>query len=78
LKTKEGEKNNLQRNAKEKYIGQNCRKEEIDLVAQLNQVRTKEDNERLYLILEKVKAKMIGVTKQVLIKDDKKKKMLGL
>jgi len=78
LKINEGEKNNPQRNPKENYIGQNCRKEEIDLVAQLNQVPTKEDNKRLYLILEKAKAKMIGMTKQVPIKDDKKKKMLGL
>jgi len=35
------------------YIGQNCRKEEIDLVAQLNQAPTKEDDERLCLILER-------------------------
>jgi len=36
------------------YIGQNCGKEEIDLVAQLNQAPTKEDNERLCLILERL------------------------
>jgi len=78
LKIKEGEKNNLQRNAKEKYIGQNCRKEEIDLIVQLNEMPTKEDNERLCFILEKAKVKMISAIKQVLIKDDKKKKMLGL
>jgi len=41
-------------------------------------VPTKEDNEKLYLILKKAKAKMIGTTKQAPIKDDKKKKMLGL
>jgi len=35
------------------YIGQNRRKEEIDLVAQLNQAPTKEDDKRLCLILER-------------------------
>jgi len=78
LKTNEGEENNPQKNLKENYIRQNCRKEEINLVAQLSQVPTKEDNKRLCLILEKVKAKMIGTTKQVPIKDVKKKKMLVL
>ena len=78
MKTNKGEKNNVQRNPKENYIGQNYRKEEIDLVVQLNQVPTKEDNERLYFILEKAKVKMISMTKQVPIKDDKKKKMLEL
>ena len=63
---------------KENYIGQNHGKEEIDLVGQLNEVPTKEDNERLCLILEKAKAKIIGVTKQAPIKDNKKKKMLVL
>jgi len=53
LKIDEREGNNPQRNPKENYIGQNCGKEEIDLVVQLNQVPTKEDDERLYLILER-------------------------
>jgi len=35
LKTDEGEENDPQRNLKENYIGQNCGKEEINLVAQL-------------------------------------------
>ena len=35
------------------YIRQNHGKEEIDLVAQLNQAPTKEDDERLCLILER-------------------------
>jgi len=35
------------------YIRQNCGKEEIDLVVQLNQVPTKKDDERLCLILER-------------------------
>jgi len=78
LKTNEGEENNLERNLKENYIRQNCRKEEMNLVAQLNEVPTKEDNERLCFILEKGKAKMIGTTKQAPIKDDKKKKILAL
>jgi len=78
LKINEGEENNSQRNLKENYIRQNCRKEEMNLVAQLNQVPRKEDNERLCLILEKGKAKMISATKQAPIKDDKKKKMLAL
>jgi len=78
VKTNEGEENNLQRNLKENYIRQNYRKEEMNLVAQLNEVPTKEDNERLCLIFEKGKGKMIGATKQAPIKDDKKKKMLGL
>jgi len=74
LKPHEGKGTDPRRNLKKNYIGQNHGKEEIDLVGQLHEAPNKDDNERLCLILEKAKAKMIAVTTQVPSKMTRKRR----
>jgi len=71
--TKEKE-NDRQRNPKEKYIGQNVGKEGIDLVVELNEAPRKEEDKKLYLILEKAKSKWLAQPNKYQIKDDKKRR----